>query len=237
MKLFIELFDQWGVTVGKENLHSSLHQFSEGVRQFLLIFQAEVLLGIRGEAGGGVQGHIGRVEIDQISFFRFRDSILEASQGNSGPPKSLRGCPQTLLVADEGVLVAAHRDVELPLLVDSVQSVEASAVEVEQAGGSKNGLSRALLADAVVVVVTVTSLVLGQFADQFLAVGLKHRVEIVKLRIDIIEHHVLTLKKTLFVEPKENGTSPHERLKIGTKFGGEVLFVLFQESPLASGPF
>src|SRR5207248_5368217 len=95
--------------------------------------------GVRGEAGGGRDRIVGRVEIDEIARLGARHRLLERRVLEIDPEKGVAGGDQRSRIGEARVLVPAEGDVETAGAVDAPETVEAGLVEVDEAGGALGG--------------------------------------------------------------------------------------------------
>src|SRR5204862_4320601 len=122
-------------------------------REALLIVPGEAVGRVTGEAGGGGDGIVGRIEVDEIAGRGLADRILERRVEEVRPRQHAAGGEQRPRVVEARIRVASDGDVEAPGAVHAPEAVEACLVQVDEPGGALGGreVERIEGADALVM--------------------------------------------------------------------------------------
>lgn len=195
------------------------------------------------ETSGLIAGEasvVGRIAVDEIArpWLRF----LEVAKHDLRPLQGVAGPSQALGIANVRVLVLAFRRVELARLVDAVESIEASLVEIDEPCSNIQGFQRFFIAHSVIVGLAVLvalafappmgAFVFAQTLHQRIHVGFHHLVGNGQVFVCVAQDDAFNP----LGEGEESRTAAHERLPIGSHFVGEVLGDCRYQTALAPGP-
>jgi len=122
--------------VGEQEPDAAPVQGDAGPGQALLIVPGEPVGGVAGEAGGGGDGVVGRIEIDEVAGGRLDEGVLEGRVQDVDAFERLAGVDQRRRMVEARVLVAPDRHVEPAGSVHPPEPVEAGLVEIDEPGSA-----------------------------------------------------------------------------------------------------
>ena len=235
-----------GGRVRQHGAHAALPQDRELRSEAVLLGGSEARRSIRGEVRRLRDGHVGRIEVREVTATQLARDLGEIGEPDVGDGQRLVRRAKHLDVEDAGARVLTERHVEVALCIDAPETVEARLVEEEQARAPVDGahLLRGerthgieALAALVVPEAQVVVLVALEAVDERLHVELDGLVERDELCVLVREQGAFEAANGLGREGEEHRAATAERLGVrGEPTRRQTLHEAVEEARFASRP-